>query len=75
MIDEAIDILYREKTGDNDYITKDMLFKAIQLGIEALERLKEVRESEVKPSLVLWATAKLPSETEEKLNANRQQNQ
>jgi len=74
MIEEAIEVLKLENRHPWNR-ENSKLRKAVQLGIEALERLKEVRESEVKPSLVLWATAKLPSETEEKLNANRQQNQ
>ena len=60
-IEKAIEnikqVLNRGGLWDNERV-------GLQLGIEALERLKEVRESELRSSLILLATARLPSEGE-----------
>ena len=73
MIDEAIEVLKLENRHPwNRQNSK--LRKAVQLGVEALELLKFIRDANpivMSDLAYLKCLELLPSETEEGLNANR----
>ena len=68
MLEEAIDVLFRLREGDDEYITSTMLAKAIQLGIEALERQTKlfnmISKGEAIENIIQLICEPLPSEDE-----------